>query len=162
MSENKDVKNLGGRPSKYKGIETIIQLKELAAQGKFDAAIAKGLGVSSRTLREWSADETKPEFQEAWQERLDLRQAYYEELTRKVISGEEEKFSTAQKDLLVRTLITQFSGAWTENKKTTLEITDRTKEMSDKDLEESIQKKIKQILGLRPDLKVVNDDEDGK
>jgi len=55
--------------------------------------------------------------------------------------------------------VTQFPDSWADTRKTQLEITDKTKHMSDKELETTINHKIKQLLGLKPDLKLVDGDE---
>lgn len=137
------------------------QAYDLACQGKFDTQIARALGVTSQTLYAWANDKNKPEFKELWDMRKEARQAHYEDMVQKIIF-EDRKCSTAQKDLLVRTLITQFSGNWSENKKTTLEITDKTKNMSDQELERMIQTKIRQLSGLKPDLKIATNSDDKK
>lgn len=158
MTDEK-TKNLGGRPSKYTA-EMPKRLIELAKLGKTDAQVAKEFGVSRKTLQNWAADPQNPEFTEAWEMRLDFRQAYYEDMVHAVLSGVDEKCTTAKKDLLIRTLVTQFSADWGDTRKTQLEITDKTKHMSDKELESTINQKIKQLLGLKPDLKLASSDKE--
>ena len=55
----------------------------------------------------------------------------------------------------------EISDNWSEKKKTTLEITDKTKNMSDQELESMIQTKIRQLAGLKPDLKLASSKKKG-
>jgi transcriptional regulator with XRE-family HTH domain len=143
------------RPLKYD--DTMGQKAfDLAAKGMSDVQIARDLKVSRASLYSWAEDDTKPEFKALWDARKDVRQAYYEDIVQGVLTGAITKFNAPQKDLLVRTLTTQFPDSWAENRKTTLEITDKTKHMSDKELEATITAKVRHLVGLRPELKVVD------
>ena len=55
-----------GRPTKYKGKETIDHAVKLCAGGAIDEEIAKSLGVAVSTLNEWK--DQYPEFSESVRE----------------------------------------------------------------------------------------------
>lgn len=108
------------------------------------AQAAREMRVSVATLLKWSNDDKKLDFQLWWEEGKIAYQAYLEDYIRKVLSGE-LKFTSVQEKLLSFTLRTHYREDWAERRETTLEITDKTKELTDGQLTAKLVDKLKRL-----------------
>jgi hypothetical protein len=131
-----------GSPTKYRP-EMIDIMLDLKGQGQSDIEVAVALGINAITMVRWADDATKPEWQEAWALGKQRCEAWWERLGRLICLGEIKSSPVSY----IFNMKCRFGGKWLEDgTRNKLEVTNKTHNMSDKELNQ----RIKGLLANNP------------
>lgn len=128
---------------------------EYRSQGLTQIQTAKRLGVTAPTLSNWAKDESKPEFQEAFKAGDEAYQAWCEDKVHGALTGD-LKFTSGQLELLKFTLKARFREDWAEKKESTININDKTKDLSGEELDKAVSEAIDKLFNKKNVTKITN------
>ncbi len=128
---------------KYKP-EFVQEIIRLGAEGKSITQMAAAFQVTDMTLRRWAKDPDKQDFAEAKAIAVTLAEAYWEDIGHKGIKGMLPKFVPVAWIYMMKS---RYKDNWQENQK--IEIDNLAKTLSDKELDETLEKTIKALASKK-------------